>query len=60
MCIVHEDDWAGQNVEYYVCEKCKPTQEELDNTYYIEEINGKLYRGKSLNEIMNRHWTTLI
>ncbi len=27
ICLIHEDDWAGEDVEYSMCDKCKAESE---------------------------------
>ena len=35
VCLFHEDDWAGQDVEYYGCEEClAKNEDDLDHMYY--------------------------
>ena len=35
VCLFHEDDWAGQDVEYSGCEKClAKNTDDLDHMYY--------------------------
>ncbi len=35
VCLFHEDDWAGQDVDYSGCEECLAKNESLlDQLYY--------------------------
>ena len=46
VCLFHEDDWAGQDVEYSGCEEClKKAEYALDHVYY---------EGQSLRQIRDR------
>lgn len=51
ICLIHDDDWAGQDVEYSVCDDCKAQSEnDMDHIYF---------EGIPVRVIINRPWQDL-
>lgn len=51
ICLSHDDGWAGQDVEYSVCDKCKSEGE--------DEIDKMYFEGVPVRVIINRRWQDL-